>query len=245
VARLTGAKVTGRGGADLVISIDGHAVVQGDVQVDLAFDPQEPSVVIRAADSGDALRLRSGVLRGIQLAVDQTLPTVQQAILTLRDTLAAAVNTQHRAGVDALGAAGGDLLVVIGGALQVNPAVAADARLVAAGATDASGDGENAIALAGLRGVVIHNGSTTEQLFQRLVADVGRLARDAADTVDRASALLAQTRQLQADQQGVDLDQELVEMIHVQHVYAANARMLTAFDEMLGILIEQTGVVGR
>ena len=44
---------------------------------------------------------------------------------------------------------------------------------------------------------------------------------------------------------GVSLDEEMTNMIKYQHSYDANARMITAMDEMLETLINRTGVVGR
>ena len=44
---------------------------------------------------------------------------------------------------------------------------------------------------------------------------------------------------------GVNLDEELTNMLSYQHAYAAAGRMITAIDEALDVLINRTGVVGR
>jgi flagellar hook-associated protein FlgK len=44
---------------------------------------------------------------------------------------------------------------------------------------------------------------------------------------------------------GVNIDEEMVNMVQYQHAYDAAARFMTTVDEMLETLIERTGVVGR
>ncbi|MDN5314253.1 MAG: flagellar hook-associated protein 1 [Clostridiales bacterium] len=44
---------------------------------------------------------------------------------------------------------------------------------------------------------------------------------------------------------GVSLDEEMTNMIKYQHSYSAAARAVTAIDEMLDVLINKTGLVGR
>jgi flagellar hook-associated protein 1 FlgK len=44
---------------------------------------------------------------------------------------------------------------------------------------------------------------------------------------------------------GVSLDEEMVNLIKFQNSYSAASRMITAVDEMLQILIANTGIVGR
>lgn len=44
---------------------------------------------------------------------------------------------------------------------------------------------------------------------------------------------------------GVNVDEEMVNMVQFQHAYDAAARFMTSVDEMLDTLINRTGVVGR
>jgi flagellar hook-associated protein 1 FlgK len=44
---------------------------------------------------------------------------------------------------------------------------------------------------------------------------------------------------------GVSLDEEMVSMLEYQRMYEAAARVMTAIDEALDVLINRTGVVGR
>jgi flagellar hook-associated protein 1 FlgK len=44
---------------------------------------------------------------------------------------------------------------------------------------------------------------------------------------------------------GVQLDEELSDLMRYQRAYEASARVMSAADEMLDTLINRTGVVGR
>ncbi|NMA03508.1 MAG: flagellar hook-associated protein FlgK, partial [Clostridiales bacterium] len=44
---------------------------------------------------------------------------------------------------------------------------------------------------------------------------------------------------------GVFQDEELANMVRFQHAYNASARMITTMDEMLDVLINRVGIVGR
>jgi flagellar hook-associated protein 1 FlgK len=44
---------------------------------------------------------------------------------------------------------------------------------------------------------------------------------------------------------GVNLDEEMTNMLQFQHGYQAAGRLVTAIDEMLDTLINKTGLVGR
>jgi flagellar hook-associated protein 1 FlgK len=44
---------------------------------------------------------------------------------------------------------------------------------------------------------------------------------------------------------GVNLDEEMTNMLSFQHAYSAAGRMVTAIDETLDVLINRTGLVGR
>jgi flagellar hook-associated protein 1 FlgK len=57
-----------------------------------------------------------------------------------------------------------------------------------------------------------------------------------------SQASLEQLQAMQYSESGVNLDEELARMVSLQHSYSASARLLNTYDEMLGTLIERTGV---
>jgi flagellar hook-associated protein 1 FlgK len=77
---------------------------------------------------------------------------------------------------------------------------------------------------------------------------VVHLGVEAQSTYRRVTMQAAATRQVDAARDavsGVNIDEEMVNMIQFEHAYNASARVMTAIDEMLDTLITRTGVVGR
>ncbi|MGI6605555.1 MAG: flagellar basal body rod C-terminal domain-containing protein [Peptococcia bacterium] len=44
---------------------------------------------------------------------------------------------------------------------------------------------------------------------------------------------------------GVSLDEEMTNMIRYQHAYTAAARVINVMDEMMDVLVNKLGMVGR
>ncbi|NLF34781.1 MAG: flagellar hook-associated protein FlgK, partial [Clostridiales bacterium] len=77
---------------------------------------------------------------------------------------------------------------------------------------------------------------------------VGHLAI-AVDTsrslLDTRQSLLNNVDTQRASTSGVSLDEETTGLIMFQQAYSASARMITAIDEMLEVMINKMGTVGR
>jgi flagellar hook-associated protein 1 FlgK len=66
--------------------------------------------------------------------------------------------------------------------------------------------------------------------------------KNAGDVQD--SVVAAADAAVQADA-GVNLDEEMTNMLQYQRAYQAAARVVTTVDEMLDTLVNRTGTVGR
>jgi flagellar hook-associated protein 1 FlgK len=76
--------------------------------------------------------------------------------------------------------------------------------------------------------------------YQTLVGDVAAEVDDTRRLAEQTSLSRAQIAAMQAAESGVNLDEELAQMVSIQHIYAASARLLAAYDQMLGTLIERS-----
>lgn len=77
---------------------------------------------------------------------------------------------------------------------------------------------------------------------------VGEIAVEASHTENRVSgqkSLLDSIDQQRQSVSGVSIDEEMTNLMQYQHSYTAAARMITTIDEMLDVLINKTGTVGR
>ncbi|MBI3911623.1 MAG: flagellar hook-associated protein FlgK [Armatimonadetes bacterium] len=244
LAERAGAQILNQEQGDVIVSIAGLTLVQGEHAAELQVEAGPAGLEIISANTGEAVEPGGG-LGALLQAANADLPARRGRLLAVRDALVAAVNAQHAAGVDGNGAPGSDFFAVVDGRLSVSEPLVADPRRVAAGLEAAPGDGRNARALAALREAALVAGQSPGAAYRALVTETGRAAQTAAERREQAEAVTEQLDGLANAESGVSLDEELTEMVSLQHAYAAAARMVTAFDEMLAVLIQQTGTIGR
>ncbi|MCU1437154.1 MAG: flagellar biosynthesis protein FlgK [Naasia sp.] len=81
--------------------------------------------------------------------------------------------------------------------------------------------------------------------WSRYVIQVGVLSSTAIQqsTLSVQATTVASTAQ--SSQSAVDMDEETTNLLMYQHAYQGAARVMTAIDEMLDVLINRTGLVGR
>ncbi len=248
---------TGRVEADgtLTLRVDGNALVSGDVSRSLvASGPQlvgdSGRVSVAWADRpAQPIAVTGGSIGGSISALapaDEggSLAAVAAAYNDTATALASAVNDIHRSGVTASGAAGGDFFSVraTGPAalgLSVVPTGLGDLALAAPGA--GARDTTIADRISAL-GTSPTGPSKTWASFVGgfAVSVAGDLQR--ADIADMGAVAAVTAQQSQAS---VDGDEETVNLLTYQTAYQAAARVLTAMDEALDLLINRTGLVGR
>ena len=123
--------------------------------------------------------------------------------------------------------------------MQVNDALLSNPDRVAAGIGAASGDGANLARLVGLRDLDLDalDANTIEDFYADLVGDVGFDTAAARGALDAQAQLLGQ---LEADREavsGVNIDEEMVDLLKYQQSYEAAARFISVAQEMTDVLI--------
>ncbi|NMB12408.1 MAG: flagellar hook-associated protein FlgK [Firmicutes bacterium] len=111
----------------------------------------------------------------------------------------------------------------------------------------APGNGDNAMGLAGLlqeTKLEQLNGSIPDFLSS-LVASLGVDSQEAQRMLANQTILMEHLERRQEAVSGVALDEEMGNLIRFQHAYNAAARLITALDETLSVVIERMGIVGR
>ncbi|MCK2021610.1 flagellar hook-associated protein FlgK [Microbacterium sp. kSW2-24] len=239
----------------LTLRVDGNALVSGDSSRSLQVSgPREISdagrIVVSWADRPDVpVAVGGGVIGGTISALAPaadggTLAGVAAAYNDTAAALAAAVNDVHRTGVTAGGAAGGDFF-----ALDTTGPAALGLSVVPTGldqlALAAPGAGAKDTTIAdriSALGASATGPSKTWATFVTgfAVAVAGDLQR--ADIADMGAVAAVTAQQSNAS---VDGDEETINLLTYQTAYQAAARVLTAMDEALDLLINRTGLVGR
>ena len=157
------------------------------------------------------------------------------------------VNTQHTVGFDLTGNAGGNFFTPIvatagaAAAVQVDTALAADPRLIAAAASPDTlpGDNRNALALVNLQSTTLPalGGLTLQDGFLSLVGDIGSQAQNAQSNSDFQQALLSQAQARRESVSGVNTDEEMTKLIEFQRAFEASSLLIRRADEMYLSLI--------
>jgi flagellar hook-associated protein 1 FlgK len=238
---------TGDGLAQL--SLGGHAVVNGAVARSLEVDQSTggtPKVSL-SADSAtiDVTGMIGGYFGG-RIDADNDIAAFEDELNAFIDTLGTALNTQHAAGFDRSGAAGGDLFTFTAGSealtFTLDGVLAADTSLFAAAgaATASAGDGTNLAALVDIESALLFAGGTqsaTEALGS-VYASVGRAVATSELNNATQNATLDDLTSLRTAISGVDLDQEAADLLGWQASYEAASRVVTATNDMLSELME-------
>jgi flagellar hook-associated protein 1 len=84
-----------------------------------------------------------------------------------------------------------------------------------------------------------------DKVWSGIVTAIGVQSRGAQQHESLTSAAQVSAMTSRASQASVSLDEENVNLLTNQHAYQAAARVMTAVDEALDVLINRTGLVGR
>ena len=190
-------------------------------------------------------------LTALAAAID-ALPDVAASISNGRLTVAA----ENAANAVVLGADGSGSLAALGvnafftgtsaHTIAVDAGVAADPRRIAAARADLTtgvvspGDATNARALAalGTARVFSSNTATAAEFLGAIGGAVGTAARAAGDRVDTLGSVIDATRTQQESIAGVNVDEELADMVRYQHAYEASAKFVKTIDDMLRTVLD-------
>jgi flagellar hook-associated protein 1 FlgK len=100
-----------------------------------------------------------------------------------------------------------------------------------------SGDARNAGLMAQLQGQGIVNGSTLDEAYSGVVANVGSLASTATTNQTSADAMLQNATTAESSVSGVNLNEEASSLLQFQQQYQAAAQMITASNTVFTSLL--------
>jgi flagellar hook-associated protein 1 FlgK len=190
---------------------------------------------------GQTLPVASGQAGAMLDGLNNVLPGYSARLDAVAANLANAVNTQQMAGFDLNGNPGAALFS--GTAANTIKVAITDPNLVAAsGVAGVSNlDASNADLLANLA----TQPGGPDAVYRQFVVDLGVATQSASRRVDTQKAITTQVDGARESQAGVNIDEEMTNMISFQRGYEAAGRLMTAIDATLDTLINHTGLVGR
>lgn len=108
------------------------------------------------------------------------------------------------------------------------------------------GKGANALKMAASRhNIKLYAWGSPDDFVKSLVTNLGVDKQEATRIYENQGVQVKQITVSKESYSGVSLDEEMSDMVRFQQAYNANARMLTTFDELIDIIINKMGLVGR
>ncbi|MGY1672386.1 flagellar hook-associated protein FlgK [Geodermatophilus sp. SYSU D00710] len=261
LADQVGASVQRRADGVVDVSVGGIVLVSGATVTELTVvgtdDPAgiDPDVVPPAdppriqTARGNLVVVPGGTAGGQLDALTGVLPRYRDALDDLAVDLATSLNAVHTTGAyDLEGRPGTPLLGSSGGpvtAASLRVLVTDPRRIAASGEAPTGGvpslDNDVADRIAQLR----LSPAGVDASYRQTVVALGVQTSVAARALDIQEVVTAQVDAARDSVAGVNLDEEMTNMLSYQHAYAAAGRLVTTIDQMLDQLINRTGVVGR
>jgi flagellar hook-associated protein 1 FlgK len=261
LAALIGATSTPGDDGQVGVIVSGATLVSGGSATSLGVvgtrDPgtAAPGNPAFTTDPGGTGVNVGGTAGGKLTALTVTIPGYQDQLNRVARKLADQFNTAHMAGFDKAGVAGEPMFDDGSGTLPVDtapatsPISAANLRLritttdklaAAVVGGQATADARNATAMAQLQNTP--GGASVS--YRQLIVGLGIEASVATSNLDTQKVISSRVDASRESVSGVNLDEEMTNMLQFQHAYSAAARMITAIDETLDVLINRTGRVG-
>lgn len=85
---------------------------------------------------------------------------------------------------------------------------------------------------------MIGKAANQEEFYNALISKLGTESRTAEDAVTRQKESLVTLNNMRQSVMGVNLDEEMSNMVQFQHAYNAAARMINTYNDMLGVIIQ-------
>jgi flagellar hook-associated protein 1 FlgK len=219
-------------GAEVVARLDRNGALS--LKATPSANTQNPDFVIRhIEDSGQFLVGYAGILKA--------------------SGQAGAYDWGHADAVTALRATGVSYQVAPllhpSGWMAINDKLKQDPGAIAAGfgkdgKPAEAGDGSAALAIAHLRNrpVMVGQIATFDDYFANAVANAGLKSEQAKQAASTQDLVMKDLNDMKQSISGVNIDEELAQMIKFQHGYAAAARFVATVNQMLDTIINRMGV---
>lgn len=236
LTELTGASISDEADGDIRVTIGSMPIVDGNRATPITATQVPPNATWPDGRTVAATGRLGSLVELATVGVTDMMARVDEIAVELRDL----VNTAHASGYGLDGVTGRGFFTGTDAAtFAVDSTLTADR--IAAGATAATTDGNNALVMGALRGEPTSTGRTVGALINTLQGTLGLQAATAAAQRRFSSTIVTELETAYADVVGVSTDEELADMLRYQRAYEAAARVITVMDQMLDRLINGTG----
>jgi flagellar hook-associated protein 1 FlgK len=196
------------------------------------------------SDSTNSVTIQGGQLAGEVQALGK-LNSYTSQLNTLANNLTSQVNALYKTGKTTTGTTGQDFFATTNppagaAGFQLSASILASPGNIASGTTGKAGDGALAQSLSDLSTATISGlgSSTFGTYYSNLVGQVGTDVQNATNSGSTQSALVTQITAQQQSVSGVNLDEEMSNMLQYQESYETAAKALSTIDATAEDLIQ-------
>lgn len=253
LAELVDINVHRQNNGSVEIFAGGRLLVQEDRSFHLSVEEGGEAGLQVVSSRGLPLKLNSGRVPGLLDAVNKDIPGLQNDLNRVITVLIEDVNEIHRRGyAHNSGESGLDFFTPLDGSgspaamqFRVSEAVLQDnSNIAASKEAYAPGNGANSLEIARLRDTRRADrldGNSIAEYYQAMITSMGVEAQDSERMAGAFEKTLNQLKEMHESVAGVNLDEEMLNMIQYQHAWHAASRYLNFVDQMLTMLFTELG----
>jgi flagellar hook-associated protein 1 len=253
LSKLVDVKIHRKANGSVEIFSGGRILVQEDRAFHISLEAGGDAGGFQVVSSrGLPLNLQGGRVPALLDAVNRDLPDLQNELNRMVNVIVREVNEIHSGGFGLGQGEGTNFFEEIANenipvALQFR--VSADiledtANIAASSRVNEPGNGEIALAIARLRDTRQQdrlNGSSIAEYYRGVITSMGVGAQESERMKEAFGRTEAQLIEQHRSISGVNLDEEMLNMIQFQHSWHAAARYLNYVDQMLSMLFTELG----
>ncbi len=246
IVRLTGATATQLSNGSVQVAVSGVTLVSGNFATPMSVagvnsieevGTNPPSLMIGSVKANPA----GGEAAGVLSALNVDLPRINNTLDTVANGIRDAVNSIHSTGYTVDGTPAGDFFTG-DGAKGLTVAVNSPDELALSSIAGASTDGSNALRIGDLvrnteASAALGGAEAPQSVYSRMVTQIGTQIQGLETAIDAQNGIVATAQSAVDSESGVDLNEELTNMILFQRSFQANSRVISAANEMLQSLI--------
>lgn len=217
----------------------GMRLVQGDVADTLSLSTSQPGVVLSKL-AQEPVPLNGGTIGGLSTLARTTIPAYQAQLDSVATSLASTVNGQLASGYTSSGVSGATLPMfasstgpISAATITVNAALSASSGQLALSSAADGSDTKNAQVMAELGS----SATGPDAVYRAAVGQLGLESAGAKAASATADAQKSSATAASDSVSGVNLDEELANMLQFQQAYQAAAKTLTALNATVQSLL--------
>ncbi len=249
LAKLSGAVSFNQKNGEVSVSVGGHVLVVGHdaFKLQTRTSVTDSSVLDVYWSDGQKLSLQSGKLKGTLDVRDKVLSDQLTGLNTLAGGLISQVNAIHRTGFGLNNMTNLDFFQgTNAGDIAVNNSLD-HASIAASSGANQAGNSNIALQIAALKTAKGMKGGTAtlNDFYNLQVTELGVTIQRAGDNAYQYGLVEKALGDQRESAVGVNLDEEAAGMAKAQKAYQAAARVMNAYDDLLDLVINRMGLVGR